>query len=726
MGFAAYVYDHKKQKPSEIVKNLYCQILNEDKKVVKEQLLLVSQGKANGIFKIDSLINPGNYSIRAFTNWMKNFDRPHFYESSFKVLNDNSEITTDFYELSSEFDIQITPEGGQLIENVLSTVVVSVRDNRGKYLKNVKVELINNNKVVKEIPIDNRGLGRFLLKPLKDVTYQLRMKASALVIEHSLPEVVNKGVGLTVKDSKDYLFIGLNTNYETLSIIKGQEYLVAINDNTDLKIYPKKLNNLENILRIDINDLNAGMNQVSLFTSDRKLLSQRLYFNYNGFVQNEVKNISLNRELDSLKTIISFDNLKKGNLSVSVHPTTTIALDKSQSITSSFKLNPFLNTNIKTVLHNIKEITPKKKYDIDNLLLCHGWVLYDWEDIFNSNRKFDHSFERGLTVTVNLNNKKFDTYFIYSNLNNSSSIVELNEGDKKFTYQEYYPMEDEKFTLSGMNKKGKVKTTSGFLEFYPSKIPDFEKGSKLNGFEFSELKTNESKVLEYQFKPFAKKAEALDTILLVARKLEERNKKIKDRAWGRVDIFDDKDRKNTFQPEMYFSRMGFNAQVNNGFLSISSISQRFDEPPVVTIDGAVYRDKGSISAVLYSLDFSVVDYIEIVPYGEWNPSGQTIKIVTNPALNPFKYRYDTSTAYDIPLTFKTPKKFFRPSYFSYTDSLFDKLGVIDWQGGLEVVDGKASFTMPYLGKNELLFHIQGWTEDGILIDEIRTVSVDSQ
>ena len=77
LGFAAYVLDHKRQKPSLSVKNLYCQLLNSNSEVVKEQLLLVDKGNADGIFKIDSLITPGNYTIRAFTNWMKNFKSPH-------------------------------------------------------------------------------------------------------------------------------------------------------------------------------------------------------------------------------------------------------------------------------------------------------------------------------------------------------------------------------------------------------------------------------------------------------------------------------------------------------------------------------------------------------------------------------------------------------------------------------------------------------------------------
>ena len=77
LGFTAYVYDKKKQKPFEEVKNLYCQLLDAEGTVVKEQLLLVERGIANSTFTLDLITPPGKYSIRAFTNWMKNFSESH-------------------------------------------------------------------------------------------------------------------------------------------------------------------------------------------------------------------------------------------------------------------------------------------------------------------------------------------------------------------------------------------------------------------------------------------------------------------------------------------------------------------------------------------------------------------------------------------------------------------------------------------------------------------------
>jgi hypothetical protein len=732
LGFAAYVLDHKKQRPSLIVKNLYSQLLNSDSEVVKEQLLLVDQGKAQGVFELDSLVVPGNYTVRAFTNWMKNFKSPHYFEAPIKVLSPDQLKQKQTIVSNGAIDLQIMPEGGSLVENVLSTIGISIRNEQGQPIGNAVVEILENNKVLNQVALDRSGLGRFALKPLKGRTYKLQVDHQGTKTEQLLPEIFRNGVALSVRDSNKFIFIGLNTNKETLKTIKGQEYLIVINSHDQITVHRERMEDLENVIRISTKDLNSGIHQISLFTSGRQLLSQRLYFNHKGFAVNESHDISITRRLDTLETQVSFDVIKNAQISISVHPTTTKALDKSQSIVSSLKLNPYLRGAIQNSLHYLKEVTLQKKYDLDNLLLCHGWVLYDWKDIFTPQVKFKHIFETGINVNVNLNSEKHQSFMIYPSLNNEMTTVDLEKEDKRFIYQSYYPMENEKLNISGINRKGAVQKTALLTQFFPSSIPAFSKPSQLNGFEFEFEKQKEEqnnyKEEEYQLKPFAKGLEVLDTVLLAADKMEIRNEKIRNNSRGRVDFFDDRDRRDKFQMDFYLSSKGFRAEMRNGRMYVSSLSRRFGTLPVLILDGALYTpDYGDGSLdILNSFDMSVIDYVEIVNNGPRNQLGQTIIINTDPALSPFKLNRESVTSFDVPLTFTLPKKFFKPAYYSYNDDFFDKLGVIDWQSDITVVDGKASFTMPYLGKDKLLFHIQGWTEDGELIDEYREVEVENK
>ena len=68
VGFSAYVLDKGLKTPSELTKNLYCIITDNNDKLIKSKLVKVENGFANNIFKIDSVFTSGNYKFKAYTN----------------------------------------------------------------------------------------------------------------------------------------------------------------------------------------------------------------------------------------------------------------------------------------------------------------------------------------------------------------------------------------------------------------------------------------------------------------------------------------------------------------------------------------------------------------------------------------------------------------------------------------------------------------------------------
>jgi hypothetical protein len=718
LGFAAYVYDLKEQKPSDDVKNLYCQVLDSDRQVVKERLLLVEQGRSTGTFAIDSLFQPGNYTVRAFTNWMRNFENPHYFEASIKIIAPTEKEATAAF-ATSTIGVQILPEGGHLVQGVMSTAGISVLDSRGNALNGATIKLLENDVEICEIHLENTGLGRFAFRPVKDKNYTVMVTYNNRTTLTQLPQIIENGLLLAVREGKEALFVELNTNAETLSRIKGDNYIIAVNSNNKLKLYDKKIKDLTNLVALKLTDLKPGMNQITLFSKDKKVIGQRLYFNYNGFKTFEMEDIELTRKLETLYASIKFEDFENARVSIAVHTSQTVAIDKSQSILSSFKLRPYIKGEVQNPLDYFKNVTPRVKAAMDNLLLCKGWVMYDWDDVFNENRTFKYSYERGITVKANFDVKKFKSVVIYPSGGSDLTTLDLKDNDVGFTLTEYVAMGKEQLTVSAIRKKGRVEKVTMYPQFVPAFIPSFLKSKKLNPIETS------GNISDHDLKPLIKRAEALDTITLVVNKEKARREKLRDRSTGRIDFFDDSDRRNEILLVNYINRIGgLRADVSNGNLSIRPVVERrftnLSEPPVVIIlDNTLYRDLN----MFISFDMSTVDYIEIIPNDPRYPNGVAIRIITDPLLSPFKLNSQTTSSYDLPLTFTAPAKFYRPSYYSYTDLFFEKFGVIDWQGDVEIKDGNGTFSMPYLGINKLLFHIQGWANDGTLIDEYREVEV---
>ncbi|MEN8816826.1 MAG: hypothetical protein ABF274_08170 [Nonlabens sp.] len=720
LGFTAYVFDHKNQTPSLDVKNLYCQVLDHEGIIIKEQMLLIQNGKANGKFTLDEQIPAGNYTIRSFTNWMKNFKSPHYFETAIKVIDESGPIDGSEKD-SSKFDIaHILPEGGHLVENVLTTVglkIESSQELKGKYAM-VIIDGVSRNRVL----LDENGMGRFTIQPKINNSFEVYLEGSEILLKTKLPNYEDRGIVMSCNQSSDKVFIEIRTNQKTLDQLDSKKLTVLINSNKGLNIYDLNITDVSSLLTFSSTDFAPGVNQISLLTEDEKVISKRLFFNFEGFSIENSNAVFASKKLDSVETSIEFDSFKNAQLSVSVHTVNSLAIDRSQSIAAEFKLYPYLYGKVKDPLYYLKGIDKKKRYEMDNLMLCMGWEMYDWDFVFKKRKIFNNAFESGLLVKANVKSTKTGRYMIYPSSNLGTSFVELGKGDEYFSFENYFPYTKEDFKISEVDKNGKPSKPRLSVQFFPKEIPNFVSTKDVKPIEVKK------EINDIEFKPFLDSSQTLDTIVLQVKADQKRQRKITNTAKGRVDFFTDEDRRKEVSMFQYLRREGLRVERQNTSLRIYSTSRRTSQDYDVTIiiDDVVYRDP----SVLEGFSMADVDYIEIdlstmtrvlsvVGQGQ----GGVVKIKTNPLLNPFSKKSTKLSTFDPPLTFSAPVDFFSPSYYSYSDDFFDKFGVIDWQGDLEVIDGKTFFTMPYLGKNKLLLHIQGFTENGELIDEFKELIV---
>jgi TonB-dependent SusC/RagA subfamily outer membrane receptor len=102
--FKAYVVTAEKNELSDLSKILYVELIN-DKDSVKQSLALpLEMGLAWGDFSLTDSLKEGNYRIRAYTNWMRNFDEEYFFDKTFTVGNSiaNTVITQADYTYSKD------------------------------------------------------------------------------------------------------------------------------------------------------------------------------------------------------------------------------------------------------------------------------------------------------------------------------------------------------------------------------------------------------------------------------------------------------------------------------------------------------------------------------------------------------------------------------------------------------------------------------------------------
>jgi hypothetical protein len=85
--FKSYVtiYDHQ---PSALSKIVYVDLINSRDSIVQSLRLPVVNGMANGNITLPQLtFQEGNYHVRAYTNWMRNFDADYFFTKNITIGN---------------------------------------------------------------------------------------------------------------------------------------------------------------------------------------------------------------------------------------------------------------------------------------------------------------------------------------------------------------------------------------------------------------------------------------------------------------------------------------------------------------------------------------------------------------------------------------------------------------------------------------------------------------
>src|ERR1700722_14501272 len=87
LWFKLYDVDAAFHMPLGISSVAYGEILDKNNKPVLQAKLAINKGDANGSVYLPASLHSGNYKLRAYTNWMKNFGPDYFFEKPVTIIN---------------------------------------------------------------------------------------------------------------------------------------------------------------------------------------------------------------------------------------------------------------------------------------------------------------------------------------------------------------------------------------------------------------------------------------------------------------------------------------------------------------------------------------------------------------------------------------------------------------------------------------------------------------
>lgn len=755
VAFKVYIFDKYDKGLSKLTKNLYWNISDSNGKIVKKEMILVENGVAQGNFFTDSLFTSGNYTFKAYTNWMRNFKEQNHYVQNIKIIDPNTESKISSKTVSSKLDAQFLPEGGHLVADTENTMGVIIKDSLGigvpfvaYSLRNEKDEILNSYKT------NAYGISKFDFTPNGSENYHVTVDFQGDYQNFTIKKAEVQGVTMSLKDINNKVAIRFGTNNQTLEHIKNKSFTMTIHNGKTITATKISFGTVPEVIAIVKYDLlSPGINIFTLFDENKKPLLERLFFNYEGIEAIDSGTLSHHKEGDSLRISVSIKNLNQNStnsFSVSILPEASKSYNPNHNIFSSVYLQPFIQGQIEDAGFYFTNIDRKKKFELDNLLLTQGWSSYDWNTIFNSPQELHYDFESGIRFTTNVNKTESGRFLMYPLAYNYAETFEITAPNKSYEIFGIFPLTNEKVRIGEIDKNQNVSKATVYLQFSPSKIPDIR--SQENILPLKEKVFYSSNASYPIIETSWSDIEQLDEVVLKINKTEVRTERLKARSFENVDVFNDLKRFAYVDLAAYLRTKGFRVSQYRGNISINSpwaksgssvmkVAQVEGEDAIIVDDSytsflnqgnpLVYVDDVLILdySELISFDMSHVDYVSInkLGFGEGlRGSSGVIKIYTDPNLS---HRSNSKTPppyqeIDIPLTFSTPKKFYAPKYQSYSNQFYKDFGVVDWVPNLKIDDnGNINFKISDNQQTDISFYIEGTDDNGRFLSEVKTLEL---
>ncbi len=420
--FKAYLLDGISHAPDKGKANLYVELINSDDKVMAMNLLLAENGYSIGDIKLQSSLPDGNYILRAYTSWMRNFGEEHYFTRHIYIENSEYEnviprmdvlrnrlFNRRINRMKTNYEIAFFPEGGNLIAGVPNRVAFKVYDELGRG-HNAEGEIVDRSgDVVAKFGTESAGIGVFYIEPEFAESYNARVSVNGeRKSDYKFVQVREEGYALRIDKEGGQVKIGL-----TATVSKGNplytEKVILVGHTRGTphfaETYLLKENRME--ANVDKEHFPSGIAHFTVFTEENIPVAERLIFIDRGDELSFSPGIGYVSEEDGyfdfhLKVSDHKGNPVNGTFSLSAvtgHP-------KEGAHKTDILSYILLGSDLQGMVENPGAYLQSDKeagVSADHLLLTYGWTRFNWDDVLAGELpEMRYSPRHGLTVAGRL------------------------------------------------------------------------------------------------------------------------------------------------------------------------------------------------------------------------------------------------------------------------------------------------------------------------------------
>lgn len=408
LWFKAYTLAGPNHTPTPLSHNLYVELIDPEKEVIKRHTIFLDRGMGRGDFALSDTLAAGTYTLRAYTNWMRNFDPDFYFTKQIEVLDPLAKSAVANAREPRPLEMQFFPEGGDLLAGVPALVAFefsSADDQIGK------IVTANGTEVV-PFKTSQEGRGRFRIVPQPGEKYYGQLEDGSRFV---LPTVKETGFALSVDNLSDEENVLVKV--QTANTAKNEGYLVI--HTRGLVGFASKLEWKGTMARVKVprEKLASGVVHITFFNKDWLPEAERLIFQKQ---QEQAFKIDLSTDKASygtrdstvlkLKVTDAADQPIQGFFSMNIYDRGQL---KPEAFQDHIESSILLSSDIKGAINNpaqyFKATNEQAAFQLDLLLMTRGWSRFTWKDLLaNEFPALDHEVEQGFELRgkVTMRNSK--------------------------------------------------------------------------------------------------------------------------------------------------------------------------------------------------------------------------------------------------------------------------------------------------------------------------------
>lgn len=728
IAFKGYILSKNNNIPNSNTTNVQLVVYNEEDQIVQKQLLFAQYGIFSGGIHLNEKFKPGKYHFHFYTNWMNNFKEDDSFNQTIEIIDKKTPYTFETNEPNLKTaEISLFPEGGIILNDIVNTIGIKITDCNKRGIEIADgVILDSKSDEITHFHTNQMGYGVFYLKANLSEKYTLKINNDKLKIAQPLGKIEETGVVLSAPNNpaKSNLLVILKTNEKGLQSYQNKKFSVLIQQNGNSMQQEVTFNNnkTEQPFHFDKKYLSNGVNVIRVLDENLNEITERLTYIEEG------KNASttLDAKIISNDSIIlsGKNDVDKAHLSISVLPEKSVCLNPKKTILGTFYLNAYLDKPETDTYFYFNPDNKTRRQDLELLLLNQNKGKYLWENIKSGPPKISFEFEKGVTVNGKVekelkpNSKnKISLFALKNNLFDQTSIDQNND----FKFEHFFVQDSTVLALQLTNEKNITQTTkieARIARNEPRFVlgPSFEKT-------FCPVIKSSDNVFIFQ-PPKAKTSELKEVAVKNAFKKEVFTHKAEMSSMAKAFKFDEKDYRTVLSfLSLNGYNTGFNSMDGNVYVrdNRSSFLNGSGSSPNIYIDNFLVFDFNQ----LFNLTLDQVDeiYIDKTGSSDISITGRgTIKIFMKIGQKNkfFKPKFTT-----LIVTKGFTKSFtYKAAPYENQDE-FNYFGTLGWFPNIELNDrSDYQIKIPKNQQKEIQVLIEGFTNEGQLISEVKKISVE--